>query len=247
MEGSTEPLGSWQQWGHLVHISELFLKDGPATSYQPPWLLTGCPQCGCWLWLPTPSSSSNNSRKVWDKCKDTQTELPQIYYHSSYIKHLVLPTLRSAKWNESSLLFTVNHTAIDFFFPLNDTNHWHQHGWVTTDCYHGPLQNHPQLFGQLIWQPLNLDEYIKSNVLQIWISFVAVILIFLSKIISTIHQLLFLLSTASNFECFLLFLYKRNLWPSTILFFATGLMTSHYTKVRSFVRTDYYSGPALCS
>lgn len=63
--------------------------------------------------------------------------------HSSYIKHLVLPAFGSPRRNEPSLLLTVNHAPINLLFPLNDANHRHQHGGVTADSYHGPLQYHP--------------------------------------------------------------------------------------------------------
>lgn len=61
----------------------------------------------------------------------------------SDLKHLVLPLFGPPRRDEPSLLFSVNHTPINLLLPLNDTNYWHQHGGVTTNCYHGPLQYHP--------------------------------------------------------------------------------------------------------
>lgn len=84
-------------------------------------------------------------------------------YHSSYLKHPVLPPFRTPRWDERSLLLTVNHAPINLLLTFNYTNHWHQHGRVTANSSHGPLQDHPQLFGQFIWQPLNLDKYGKGS------------------------------------------------------------------------------------
>lgn len=61
--GSTAPWGSWQQWGHPEHISWLFLEDEPATFYQPLLSLPGCPQCGCWLYPPTPATETDQKVK----------------------------------------------------------------------------------------------------------------------------------------------------------------------------------------
>lgn len=59
--GSTAPWGSWQRWGHPEHISWLFLEDGPATFYQPLSSPTGCPQCECWQFPPTPSTDTDQT------------------------------------------------------------------------------------------------------------------------------------------------------------------------------------------
>lgn len=76
----------------------------------------------------------------------------------SHLKHLVFPSFGSPRRDETCLLLAVDHAPVDLLLSLNDTDHGHQHGGVTTHSDHGPLQHHPQLFGQLIGQTLNLRE-----------------------------------------------------------------------------------------
>lgn len=108
------------------------------------------------FWISTQTQWLNWFKKSWQVLKKMWRVfrpfeiVPVVFSLSIYkvlscsdLKHLVLPLFGPPRRDEPSLLFSVNHTPINLLLPLNDTNYWHQHGGVTTNCYHGPLQYHP--------------------------------------------------------------------------------------------------------